>query len=80
MYCEWIDILFGVPQGSIRSFVLLYILCDLFFFIHDISMAIYVDDITPYFTGLKMSDVLIKLENAVETLSQWRNLTSIIYS
>ena len=53
------------------SFVLLYILCDLFFFIHDISMAKYVDDITPYFTGLKMSDDLIKLENAVETLLQW---------
>ena len=41
-----------------------------FFFLHDIPVAKYVDN-TPYCTGLKISDVLIKLENAVETLLQW---------
>ena len=34
-------------------------------------MANYADDNTPYCTGLKISDVLIKLENAAETLLQW---------
>ena len=44
---------------------------DLFLFLHDIPMANYVDNNTPYCTGLKVSDVLIKLQNAPKTLSQW---------
>ena len=71
-YSEWIDILFGVPQGSILDPLLCNIfLCDLFLFLHDIPVANYADDSTPYCTGLKISDVLIKLENAAETLLQW---------
>ena len=34
-------------------------------------MANYADDNTPYCTGLKILDVLIKLDNAAETLLQW---------
>ena len=46
-------------------------LCNLFLFLHDIPVANYADDNTPYCTGLKISDVLIKLENTAETLLQW---------
>ena len=52
------------------SFFIWYILCDLFLFLHDIPVANYVDDNTPYCTGLKIPDVSIKLENAAETLLQ----------
>ena len=46
-------------------------LCDLFLFLNDILVGTYEDDNTPYCTGLKISDVLIKLENAAETLLKW---------
>ena len=71
-YSEWVDILFGVPQGSILGPLLFNrFLCDLFLFLHDIPVVNYADDNTPYCTGLKIPDVLIKLENAAETLLQW---------
>ena len=40
-------------------------------FLHDIPVANYAGDNTPYCTGLKTSEALIKLENAAETLLQW---------
>ena len=42
-------------------------------FLHDIPMANYADDNTPYCTGLKISDFQIKLEDAAEALLQWFN-------
>ena len=40
-------------------------------FHHDIPVPNYADGNNPYCTGLKISDVLIKSENAAETLLQW---------
>ena len=45
--------------------------CDFFLFLHDIPAANYAGDSTPYCTGFKISDVLIKFEKAAETLLQW---------
>ena len=71
-YSEWIDILFGVPEGSIFSPLLFNIfLFVLFLSRHEIPVANYVDESTLYCSGLKISNVLIKLENAAKTLSQW---------
>ena len=70
-YIEWIEILFGMPQGSILGPLLFNIfLCDFFLFLHDIPVANYADDNIPYCTSLKISDSLIKLKNAAETLLQ----------
>ena len=46
-------------------------LCDLFLFLHAITVENYADDNTPNCKDLKFSDVLIKLENAAKTLLQW---------
>ena len=71
-YSEWIGILYGVPQGSILDPLLFNVfLCDLFLFLHDIPVANYAGDNTPYSTGFKILDALIKLGNAAETLLQW---------
>ena len=40
-------------------------------FLHDIPVENYADNNTPYCTGLNILDILIKLENAAETLLQW---------
>ena len=72
-YSEWINILFGVAQGSTLGGPLLLnmFLCDLFLFFHNIPVSNYAEDNIPYSTGLKISNVLIKLENVAETLLQW---------
>ena len=71
-YSKWIELLFGVPQGSILDPLLFNVfLCDLFLFRQDISAANYADDNTPYCTSLNILDVVIKLENATEKLLQW---------
>ena len=51
--------------------VIQYIFMRSFLFLHGIPGANYADDNTLYCTSLKISDVLIKLENAAETLLQW---------
>ena len=60
-----------VSQEPIYGLLLFNIfICDLFLFFHETPVAKYADDNTPYCTGLKISNVLMKLENAAETLLQ----------
>ena len=46
-------------------------LCNVFLFLHNSRVANCVDDRAPYYAGLKISNVLIKLETATKNLLQW---------
>ena len=56
---SWLDIVAGVPQGTMLEALLFNIfLCDMFIFYNDIDFASYADNNTPYCIG-KTPDVVI---------------------
>ena len=58
------DILLGVPQGSIlRPLLLNIFLCDMFLFCKDVVFASFADDNTPYCISKTPEEVISQLEN-----------------
>ena len=71
-YSSWLEIIFGVPQGSILGPLLFNVfLIDLFFIIENTDIASYADDNTPYISADDIDGVIKSLEEASATLFKW---------
>ena len=71
-FSELLNIIYGVPQGSILGPLLFIIyICDLFIVNKDVNFSSYADDNTPFITGMSFEKIIPGLESILSDTSQW---------
>ena len=71
-FSELLNIIYGVPQGSILGPLLFIIyICDLFIVNKDVNFSSYADDTTPFITGMSFEQIIPELEIILSDISQW---------
>ena len=69
---ELLNIIFGVPQGSILGSLLFIIyICHLFIVNKEVNFYSYADDTTPFITGMSFEQIIPELESILSDISQW---------
>ena len=71
-FSQWSNVESGIPQGSIKGYLLFNVyLCDLFFDIIKINIANYADDTTPSALDSKPENIVKLLEENADKLFDW---------
>ena len=77
-FSDYLDIIYGVPQGSILGPLLFNIdLSDLFFEDYSSDFANYADDTTPYECGPTLNEVMNNLEITTEKMFEWFSFNNL---
>ena len=64
-YSTWMEIAFGVPQGSILGLLLFsFVLANLFFIVNSTDIANYADDNMPHATANDIDSLISSLQEA----------------